>query len=215
MRYYKHICDNIENVENYEKALADDFKGWICHHRLETHNSDGERRKVDLLAKELVALDMYYHRPAEELIFLTKKEHDCLHFKGKSTWNKGKHLSEETKRKMSEAKKGKSAYWNIGRHHSEEARKKISETSKGKHLSKETRRKMSEAKKGNQHRKGMHISEETKKKMSKSHKGMHISEETKRKMSEAKKGRHWYNNGTKNIWSKTCPEGFVPGRLKK
>ena len=28
-------------------------------------------------------------------------------------------------------------------------------------------------------------------------------------------GLHWYNNGTVEISSKTCPKGFVPGRLKK
>ena len=49
----------------------------------------------------------------------------------------GKHLSEETRRKMSEARKGK--------HLSEETRRKLSEVRKGKHLSEETRRKISEA----------------------------------------------------------------------
>lgn len=124
-RYFKLYCDNIENVENYEKALADNFKGWNCHHRLETHNSDGERRLVDITQNELKALDMYYHRSPEELIFLTTLEHLRLHNKGKPSWNKGKHHSEETKRKMSEALKGK--------HLSEETKKKMSEAFKGKH----------------------------------------------------------------------------------
>ena len=53
---------------------------------------------------------------------------------------KGKHFSEETKKKMSESQKGK--------HLSEETKKKISESHKGKHLSEETRRKLSESQKG-------------------------------------------------------------------
>ena len=59
--------------------------------------------------------------------------------------NLNKHLSEETRKKLSEAQKGK--------HHSEETRKKISEAQKGeknpnwgKHHSEETRKKLSEAK---------------------------------------------------------------------
>ena len=60
---------------------------------------------------------------------------------------KRKHLSEETRRKMSEAQKGKIV--------SEETRRKMSEAKKGEknplfgtHLSKKTRRKISEKKKG-------------------------------------------------------------------
>ena len=106
-RIFEYYCDHSENIENYEAAKADNFKVWECHHRLETHNSDGERRLVDLTNKELKALGMYYHRPPEELIFLPAKEHRVLHMKGKHTWNKGKQLSEEHKRKISEAKKGK------------------------------------------------------------------------------------------------------------
>ena len=119
---FEYFCKNPENIENYEKAAADNFKGWECHHRLETHNSDGERRLVDITRRELLALDMYYNRPSSELIFLTRSEHHSLHKpsaeakkkmskakKGKPTWSKGKKLSEETKKKMSEAKKGNTA----------------------------------------------------------------------------------------------------------
>lgn len=95
---YKQYCKDYENIENYNKALADNFVGWECHHRLETHTSDGERRLVDITRKELIALDTYYDRPSEELIFLTKSEHKTLHHKGKK-------LSEETRKKLSEAAK--------------------------------------------------------------------------------------------------------------
>ena len=53
MRNFKRYCKDYENIENYEKAKADDFKNWEVHHRLETHNSDGERRLVDITADEL------------------------------------------------------------------------------------------------------------------------------------------------------------------
>ena len=95
---FERYCKDYENIENYEAAKKDNFKGWECHHRLETHNSDGERRLVDITKKELQALGMYWNRPAEELIFLTTIEHNA--------YDKGKHPSEETKKKLSEAKKG-------------------------------------------------------------------------------------------------------------
>lgn len=149
-RSFEYLCDNIENVENYEAAKADNFKGWDCHHRLETHTSDEERRLVDITMKELKALDMYYHRPAEELIFLVASEHRHLHNNGErnpmygkpcseehkrkmSEARKGKYLSEETKMKMSEANKG-SKNPMFGKKHSDEARKKISESHKGKFI---------------------------------------------------------------------------------
>ena len=51
--------------------------------------------------------------------------------------------SEETKRKMSEAKTGENNYW-YGKHHSEESKQKMSESHIGKHFSEEHRRKISE-----------------------------------------------------------------------
>lgn len=81
--YLEAYCDDYTNIENYEKALEDKFVGWCCHHRLETHTSDGERRLVDITSKELIALKIYYHRPPEELILMKNIEHRRLHLCGK------------------------------------------------------------------------------------------------------------------------------------
>ena len=133
-------CKDYENIKNYEAAKKDNFIGWCCHHRLETHNSDGERRAVYITASELKALGMYWNRPADELIFLTRREHAILH-------QKGKHRSEDTRNKISEAHKGK--------HFSEEHKRNISEGQRGeknhnygKPKSNETKNKLSNAFKG-------------------------------------------------------------------
>ena len=69
----------IDQIENYQLALKNDFKGWLTHHRLETHDSDGKIRLVGLTVQELKAMDMYYKRPPEELIFLKRDEHEKIH----------------------------------------------------------------------------------------------------------------------------------------
>lgn len=142
LKHYKRYCEDIENVENYEKAKADNFVGWCCHHRLQTWTSDGERRLVDIRAEELIALGMYWHRPASELIFMTESEHHSLHNKGehnpnygKPGPNKGKKFSEEHRKKIGEKSKGRCTM--LGKHHSDESKKKIGEaalrSSKGRH----------------------------------------------------------------------------------
>ena len=123
--FNKYCSEEISLVENYDKAKADNFKGWVIHHRLETHNLDGTRRKTDLSVEDLIALDMYLCRPANELIFMQREGHVSLHHKGKHPGNYGKHHSEEHRKKISEALKGHII--------SEEAKRKISETLKGKH----------------------------------------------------------------------------------
>ena len=209
LKYYKHYyCSDIENVENYDKALAENFVGWCCHHRLQTWTSDGERRPVDITAAELKALDMYYNRPASELIFLTESEHHSLH-------SKGKQYSEDTKKKLSEALKGK--------HKSEQHRKNLAAAkkgkptwNKGKKMSEEYCRKNSESHKGQTPwNKGIPASDETRRKMSEAKKGKSLSEEHKNKLSEAVKGKHWYNNGKIEIKAKECPDDFTSGRLRK
>ena len=136
----KRFCKDYTKIENYNKAVADITQVWDCHHRLETHNSDGKRRLVDLSKEELIALDIYYNRPAEELIFLTRSEHTSLHTENQISWNKNKTFSEEHKKKLSESHKGK--------HLSEEHKRKMSESHKGKVISEETKRKLSKVKKG-------------------------------------------------------------------
>ena len=148
-RNYKRFCKEPEKIENFEKADADNFIGWECHHRLETHTSDGERRLVDITAEELKALGMYWNRPPEELIFLTVSEHNSLHKKG-NTYTRGRHHSEESKKKMSLAKKGmyigeKNPFY--GKTHSEETRRKLSEAAKN--MSEETKKKIGAAQIGN------------------------------------------------------------------
>ena len=130
----KNYCnEDISLIENFEKAVNDKEHTWHCHHR----------REMTTSKKNLLEIGEYFNRPAEELIFLTPSEHISLH-------NKGIIPSEETKRKMSEAHKGKMF--------NEEHKLKISKAMKyknkgnknrlGKHHSEETKRKMSEAKKG-------------------------------------------------------------------
>ncbi len=125
----KFCKDDITKIENYDKAKNDPNEIWDLHHRLEL-TLDGEFAHS---RDELKRLDMYYKRPYFELIFLTHSEHARLHMEGKS-------LSEETKQKMSEAKKGKTF--------TAEHRQKIAEAMTGRKrrpFTAEHRRKMSEA----------------------------------------------------------------------
>lgn len=78
-KHWNKYCTDITKIENYEKAKADNFKGWVRHHRLETHTSDGEKRLVQITPAELIALGVYYKRPPEEFIWLKRNEHLGLH----------------------------------------------------------------------------------------------------------------------------------------
>ena len=86
--------------------------------------------------------------------------------------NPGHHCSEEARKKMSEARKGRQA-WN-----------------KGVKMSEEFCKNNSEAHKGNQNHKGKHHSEETKMKLSEINRGKRRSEETKKKISETYKRKY-------------------------
>lgn len=100
-----------------------------------------------------------------------------------------------TRKHISESKKGHKCYL---KSHSEETKKKISELKKGKKLSEEHKRKLSEAHKGKKNsaeanRKnaeahmGHKVSQETREKLREKNKGMN-------------KGKHWKVEGGKRVW---------------
>lgn len=183
----KCYCTNPKQIENYAFAISDDKHMWECHHRLETHFSDGtpRPRNAQLSKSELIALGMYYNRPAEELIFLTKPEHRKLH---SSTL--GTKWTDEQRKKHSEIMKGRpnvggdriqgkkwfnNGYINVREHKCPPGfvPGRIG-LPKGRKHSEETRKKMSDSLKG---RKPTFL-------------GKHHSEETKRKISETKKKKN-------------------------
>lgn len=69
---YLKDYNEISKIENYAKAEAERFYNWHIHHRLET-------RGFGYSSKELIALDLYYNRPASEFIFLRADEHNKVH----------------------------------------------------------------------------------------------------------------------------------------
>ena len=169
----KYCKEDISKIKNYDKAIADTTQTWVCHHMTETW--------WNCTQKDLIENECYYNRKACELIFLTRSEHNRLH-------NKGKHLYEDTRRKMSESLKGRHA-WNKGKNHNEETCKKIAEAMKGKPS----------------YMKGKKHSAVSLRKMSESHKG---------RRTKGASGMHWYNNGVENILTYACPDGYIKGRLK-
>ena len=152
--FVKKCCKDYTKIENYEEAANDTTQTWICHHIL------GE-----ILSREqLEAHDFYYNVPSCMLKFVTWSEHTRIHGKARTGIKNplyGKHhaCSEETKKKISKANKGKIR--------SEEQCKNISESLKGRTLSEEHKRHIGLASKG---RKLKSPSAETRRKMSEARK---------------------------------------------
>lgn len=127
----KFCKEDISKIKNYDKALADTTQVWHCHHMTETwwncsrkeliENECYYNRKacelVFLTKAEHTRMHMQGKRFSEEH---RKKLSEVK--KGHSDFWKGKHHSEETLRKMSKAHKGHAV--------TEETRKKLSEATK-------------------------------------------------------------------------------------
>ena len=223
MRYCK---DDLFLIENYKKAL-NDAEVWDCHHRLETHDSDGRKRLLEISRKELIKLNMYWDRPANELIFLTREEHYKLH--QKNFMAKSKTL--ESLNKISKEHIGRKWFNNgIKQKYvrrcpegyvkgmlpiSEETRFKISLGNKGKKRTVEQRKHYSEATKGRKLNDLWKMRLSISVKNSEKHKNACRSEEFRRKSAEVNMGRKWFNDGKREIFQYECPEGFVLGRLRR
>ena len=111
--------------------------------------------------------------------------------KGKGSYNYGKKMSEETKKKISIALSGKKASEKSKTAAAENGRK-----SKGRKHSLDTRMKMSERKKNKK------LSEETKKKISDANKNRVISDEKKKLISDKLKGKK-YNRCIWKVYNET------------
>lgn len=167
--------------------------GWsnITHEVFEVESEEEMYRKE-------IELISFYHSNDPEYGYNNSSGGEYSHLGCKS--------SEETRRKISEALKGKPR-----KPLSEETRKKISEAGKGKHHSEETRKKISKSHKGKLH------SEETKKHLSEVHKGKPgkpCSEETRRKISEARK-KEWLDPEIRKKRSKAIKESVSDPEFRR
>ena len=159
---YLAFCDTEERLNWFEKFYIKKYKAKEVGYNL-TDGGDGALGRIDSDETRLK----------------------------KSLSKKGiKHgpMTEETKRKLSEATKKQLVEKGVpfkGKHHSPESRQKISVAMKCKTFSEEHKQKISEAKKGKT------LSEETKQKISDAMKGKTLSEEHKQKLRKPTQKFHW------------------------
>lgn len=149
----RYCCEDISLIENYHQALESN-ETFDVHHRLELDTG------VYISSKELRDKDMYYNRPASELILLPHSVHTKMHamfgFPNRneniSKARMGHKTSYETRQKIKNSRllhnsKLTEDEWKKEYYRSEEAKRKISESNKGKKhrpISEEAKRKISE-----------------------------------------------------------------------
>lgn len=209
----KYCCEDFTKIEGYSEAVESESL-YDIHHKLET-NPDSYYTK-----KELIEQNLYYNRPASELMLIEHNEHVRLHVRFRK---EHPDLMNNWKNKLSESNSKKSAKEKIiegmRRYWTPEKRKEKSEWRKNRPLTLEERKKISEANKGKQ------FSDEHRRKLSEANKGKKNSleciEKCRQKSIEywnnpnskikAKEWK-WFTNGEITLRSKECPEGFWQGR---
>lgn len=206
---YFHRAIKKYGWENFEVEILQEYE-------IPTNSLAKEEMDLRLLALETAFIDFFdatnpnvgynvlkfgFNRTGVPCSEETKIKHSEA-IRGEKNVFFGKHHTEETKRKISEARKGKYCGQknpNFGKIPSEETRKKISLANtgkkrwfKGKPRSEETKRKISESRKGkytgvNSPMFGKHLSEEAKQKISLANTGKVRSPELKNRISESMK----------------------------
>ena len=128
-----YCCENISKIENYNKALAAKTT-WDIHHKREITENKSKQQLIDE--------DLYFNRPADELIFLSRNEHNRIHrdhnpksminwIKAGSDAVRGVNKTDEHKQKISDSLKEyfkSHDHWNKGGTVSDEVKQKISYT---------------------------------------------------------------------------------------
>lgn len=181
---YEHYCDTNHRNKyyNYVQKL---LRGWKVKNNIPSnkkcvvhHRDDNEEVRIynhghyELWGCEIDENGDFKFEYGKYVVFMTLADHASYHQKGtKNAWY-GKHLSEETKKKISDAVAGPN-HPNYGKHLSEETKEKIRNTKIGP--------------KNPMYSKC--LSDEHKNKIRLSNIGKHHTEEAKRKISEAQKGR--------------------------
>ncbi len=230
-----YCCEDISLIENYQEALESN-EIYDIHHKLET--SEG----VYISKNELVKNNLYYSRPASELIFLPHSEHTKLHheitipgrFEKLSQKRKGHAVSEETKEKIKQSRlehnanlteeewkkeyartdetKRKISIANKGRKHapvSEDVRKKLSKSLKERWENPEYKKRLSESISEGVKRT---YTDEHRKRISESAKNRIYTDVQRERCRQNMLGKKWWTNGIDSVQSHECPEGYWRGR---
>jgi very-short-patch-repair endonuclease len=217
IREYKHTKETRKKIGENSKLMwaKKEIRDKLIKNIRESHSKDEFKEKQRINSKEQwkngmsqeikdkISKSMKGRVCSPETILKMKshifsKEHRknlSKSIKGRVSPMKGKHHSEETKRKIGLVHMGN--VYNLGKHpsqeliekmknrkHSEESKKKMSQSKIGHFVSEETIKKIKELRKKQIMKP---FSEETKHKMSLSAKGKIVSEKTKMKMKESRK----------------------------
>ena len=122
-------CEDISKIENYEQAITDQTQSWVCHHKAEVLPCG------NFTVDTLIKFKLYWHRPANELIFMKRNEHAHLHRKNLPIETKHNISNAMRRRKLSNKTKQKIRK-SLKQYFSNPAnREKISNSLKGKHCS--------------------------------------------------------------------------------
>lgn len=161
------------------------------HYELWGHNLDGTFEYGKYVTFVTEEWHSDYHKHSEET---RKKMSDSR--KGEKCYWYGKHRDTTTKEKLSIACKGKTSGKNngmYGKHHSDEAKEKLRNANLGKKHSDEAKKKISESNK-------LNYTDERRQSISAANKGKKLSDETKKKISDANKGK-MHSDETKKLLS--------------